>query len=62
MIILVTFMEKEEDATGYPTGKTRLIVSHGIDENMKTVILPQEHPTTLGARWSRTFNEWVLDE
>ena len=48
---------------GRRTGIKEFVVSHGIDAATgRTVILPNEHPATLGARLDRTLMEWVLDE
>lgn len=47
---------------GYKTGQTEFVVSHGIDEETdKTVILPPEHPLTLGAVYDYNLCEWVIE-
>jgi hypothetical protein len=39
------------------------VVSHGVDERTgRTVILPAEHPSKLGARFDMDIGEWVLPE
>lgn len=46
---------------GHPTGQKEFTVSHGIDEDTdKHVILPCEHPKTLGATYDDTIKEWVI--
>ena len=52
MIILITCKDE----------RGNLIVSHGVDEDtLKDIILPQEHPLDLGAKFNRDLMEWVLE-
>ena len=60
MIVCVTGDFPTYDREGHPTGKKEFVVSHGIDEAGRTVILPNEPPTRLGAKFSTTLGEWVL--
>jgi hypothetical protein len=56
-ITLITMYEKNRS-----TGKDELIVSHGLDEEMRVVILPTEHPASLGAVFDEEMREWILPE
>jgi hypothetical protein len=61
MIILITGNFPVYDHQGYATGKTEFVVSHGIDvETGKTVILPNDHPRTLGGKFDYDIGEWVI--
>jgi hypothetical protein len=58
MLIVITVNEKDSR-----TGVERLVVSHGIDESTgKTVILPSEHPSALGAVFDADLGEYVIDD
>lgn len=47
----------------YENNRARLVTSHGYDIfSGKKVILPPVDPKELGARWSPTFEEWLIDE
>ncbi|GAB0154423.1 hypothetical protein [Marinobacterium sp. BA1] len=56
-ITLITMYEKNPK-----TGKDELIVSHGLDDFMRVVILPTEHPASLGAVFDDDIREWILPE
>jgi hypothetical protein len=57
MIIVITNREWNDR-----TGKYETIVSHGIDEDtLKNVVLPQERPVDIGAKFDKDLNEWVLE-
>lgn len=59
MIICITgWFDVYKD--GYPTGKKEFVVSHGIDEAGRTVILPCESPERLGAVMHPALCEYVL--
>lgn len=63
MIICVTGLFDVYDRKGDRTGTQEFVVSHGIDSRTGlNVILPNEHPARLSARFDRTLIEWVLDE
>ncbi len=52
MIVLITYTEK---------GK--VLVSHGVDyETMRNVVLPNESPQILGAKFNNELCEWVLED
>lgn len=56
MIIVVTIYERKEK-----TGRTELVASHGVCyETGNTVILPNEHPSKLGAKYDESLCEWVI--
>ena len=56
-IICITYYERNS------SNEKKLLVSHGIDEKTgKTVILPNESPLSLGAKWDFELNEWVIYE
>lgn len=62
MIICITGWFDKYDHNGIKTGQKEFIVSHGIDMNTgRTVILPCEHPSKLGANLHPTYNEYVLE-
>lgn len=50
------------DNKGVKTGRKEFVVSHGIDDNGKLVILPQEHPESLGAKYDADIGEYVIKE
>lgn len=55
-IIAVTMSEKDKH------GKEKLVVSHGVNViTGKAVILPNEHPSDIGAVWDTSISEWVLN-
>jgi hypothetical protein len=46
---------------GIKTGKKEFLVSHGVDmETGKVVILPNEHPSVLGAFKHQESGEWII--
>lgn len=56
MIIVVTIYELNQK-----TGRKELVASHGVCcETGKTIILPTEHPSKMGAWWNEQLREWVL--
>ena len=56
MIIVITTTETDE-----MTGKERLIVSHGVDRATgKQIILPPEHPSDIGAKFSEELHSWII--
>lgn len=57
MIVLVTFMETDEN--GKETGKE--LVSHGLDEGLREIILPAVPPEEIGY-YNLNIGEWVLKE
>jgi hypothetical protein len=58
MIIVYTTKEKNSH-----TGRTEIIVSHGISTNTnKLVILPSEPIHTFGAKFDAHIGEYVLHE
>lgn len=55
-IIVVTCFE----TSGYNKAK-KLVASHGVDEDSgKSVCLPGEHPSLLGASFDPEIGEWVI--
>jgi hypothetical protein len=58
MIRLICGLFPTYDADGTETGK-EYVVSHGVDDDLKTVVLPQVHPRELGAR--RDTEGWYLE-
>ena len=47
---------------GYKTEKTEFVVSHGVDEDTERhIIISQDHPKNLGAKFDAQIGEWVLD-
>ena len=58
MIIVITAKERNKR-----TGVEEIIASHGVDERTgRTVILPQERPEQLGARFDDEIGEYVLPD
>lgn len=54
MILLIVCLEEDGN-------RSKLVVSHGIDSYTdKIVILPNVHPTVLGAQFCEEYNEWLL--
>lgn len=44
------------------TGRKELVVSHGVDEDTgRLVVLPQEDPRVLGAKFDPRLGEYVLE-
>ena len=62
MIIVITGWFQELDYYGLPTGKERLLVSHGVDtETDKLVILPQVPIEEMsGLQFDPNIGEYVL--
>ena len=61
MIICITG-EFDIVRNGYPTGKKEFYVSHGINaETGEKVILPNEHPRSIGAIFDVEMEEWILE-
>lgn len=61
MIVVVTGWFDVYDRNGIPTGKKEFTASHGIDDATgKTVILPAEHPSLLGAIYDEVLKEWII--
>lgn len=61
MILLITGNFPIYDNFGIDTGETEFVVSHGVNYYTGVVvILPCEHPATLGAYYDRTFGEWII--
>jgi len=48
----------------YDRAKVReeFVVSHGVDEFGRNVILPTVHPACLGAKFDKEIGEWVLED
>lgn len=62
MIIVIADVWDVTDHLNIPTGKKELLVSHGYDTYTgKTIILPQEHPRHIGAKFDMEMGEWVMD-
>ena len=56
MIVVITTSECNED-----TGNTELLASHGVNiDTGENIVLPNVHPSELGATIDRRMNEWVL--
>lgn len=56
MILLITYTE-----TNNRTGRKETLVSHGVNlKTDKAVVLPQETPQSMGARFDRDMGEWLL--
>lgn len=44
-------------------GRVDLVTSHGIDlVTGKNVVLPVEHPLDIGAVWSESYREYILED
>lgn len=40
---------------------SEFVASHGVDSiTLENVVVPQEHPERLGAKFDRNIGEWVL--
>jgi hypothetical protein len=62
-ILCVTCMSQDEDGLHNLIGPKKLVVSHGVDlETDKHVILPNEHPSILGALWDENLREYVIED
>ena len=49
------------DRYGYPTGETEFLVGAAFDaETGKAVIVPNEHPSQLGAVFDPSYGEWII--
>lgn len=60
-ILAIANWEDELDLYGYPTGKRTLVSSHGVDLSTdEPVVLPNEHPMHLGARFDDQYMEWII--
>lgn len=57
MIICICYYEKNKILN-----RKELIVSHGINEYLENVVLPQVHPLELGAEFNEDLGEWILME
>lgn len=56
--ILITMQEQDPK-----TGAQRLVASHGVDlDTGRAFVVPQDHPSTLGARWDSDLGEFVLGD
>jgi hypothetical protein len=59
--IVITGLFETRDRFHMPAGK-KFMVSHGIDEDTgRNVILPNESPIALGAKYDEDIGEWVLE-
>lgn len=57
-IIVITTLEYNKK-----TCKKELIASHGVDiDTGKNVILSQDHPSLLGAKFSDAYGEWIIED
>lgn len=57
-IIVITCFINENDPW-----KRKLVASHGVDEDTgRSVCLPSESPSSLGATFDPEVGEWVLPE
>lgn len=58
----MTILVITTNVTNKKTGKTELVVSHGIDLSTgRNVVLPTDPPKELGAVWSNEYQEYVLE-
>lgn len=56
MLVVIANMERNQK-----TGRMETIVSHGVDmDTLQNVILPQESPESLGAKFDPDLGEWVI--
>ena len=61
-IICITGWFKKYDKYGFPTSDKEFLVSHGINEDDDSiVVLPNEHPECLGAKFDKTLGEYVIE-
>lgn len=61
MIILITGTFKVYDLKGYWTGEWENVVDYGVDsETLQPVVLPNIHPSLLGATIDQALGEWVI--
>lgn len=57
MVVLICNKFKNED-----TGKEEFLVDYAFDaDTMKPVIVPCDHPSLLGGRYSSIIGEWVIE-
>lgn len=56
MIVLITLVHEDEK-----TGRKQILVSHGVDANLRGVPLPQVPPHEIGL-FDGEIGEWVLRE
>lgn len=57
-ILVVTLKEYNKSK-----GRVELVTSHGVDlVTGQNVILPTEHPLELGAVWSESYREYILED
>ena len=61
MIICITGWFTKYDRFGLPNGK-EFLVSHGVNEYLENIVLPQEHPKDLGAIYDTYLGEWIIME
>lgn len=60
-IMVITHIVNELDRIGLPTGKKKLVASHGVDiDTDRIVIMPNEHPTQLGAVFDDEYMEYII--
>ena len=60
-IILITGIFPVYDRWGAKV-REEFVVSHGVDEFGRNVILPTEQPAHLGAKFDKEIGEWVLED
>jgi hypothetical protein len=61
-VILITGFFDVLDSYGHPTGEKEFLASHGIDEDTgKFVIVSQDHPNNLGAKFDNVIGEFVIE-
>lgn len=61
MIICICNWFPVPDRYGLPTGRKELLVDYAVDEDTgQSIVLPNEHPSKLGARFHAVLGEWVL--
>ena len=62
MVVIIANWEREEDHSGFPTGKKVLIASQGYDTKDfdRPVVVPPQHPAQLGAVFDMKLGEWVI--
>lgn len=63
IICIAKSFPKVYHGTDIPTGETELLTDYAFDEDTgKVVIVPPEHPRTLGAVFDHEIGEWVIPE
>ena len=61
MILCITGWFDKCDESGYKTGHKEFIASHGIClKSGNLIILPQEHPDFLGAKFDEEYGEYII--